>query len=88
MYYHYFNCYALFNALFRRKPITYTNSLDDVKHFVDSSASCRQFVRIDCKHMRLFDDGIQFGSLVDRDNKEMLYFGGGPMSGTGENLAL
>ena len=76
------------NALFRRKPITYTNSLDSVKRFVDSSVSCRQFVRIDCKHMPLFYSGTQYGFIVDRDSSAMRYLGGGPRNGTGENLSI
>ena len=82
------NRYTLSNALFRRKPITYTNNLDSIKHFVDSSVGCRQFVRIDCKDMSLSSSGSQFGYLIDRDNNIMSYFGDGPINGEGKNLEI
>ena len=59
--------------------ITYvSNSLDDLKQFADSSISCRQFTRFDCRSMTLY-----YGYLMDRNRNIMKYFGGGLQDGHG-----
>ena len=72
---------------FLRKSIAYNSSLlDDLRNFVDSSISCRQFTRIDCYGMQLTFRGVAYGYLVDRNGKQMNYFGGGPKEGSGKNF--
>ena len=72
--------------LFSSKEIKYRAKFEEIKKFVDSSVSCHQFTRIDCHHMVLFDKISQYGALVDRNNKTMLYFGGGPQYGKGKYI--
>ena len=62
--------------------------IESIKAFVDSSKSCRQFTRIDCKHMGIFWKSAQYGFLVDRDSNAMVYFGGGPENGTGIEIVI
>ena len=38
--------------------------------------------------MVLFGLQVQCGSLVDRNNNTMLYFGGGPQDGKGKHIDL
>jgi len=66
-----------------RKKITYARNLEQIKQFVDSSTSCRQFTRVNCKNMMLFSASTQYGSLHDRNGISMSYFGGGPRDGKG-----
>eukprot|EP00795_Rhopilema_esculentum_P006998 gene6998-biopygen8424 len=67
-----------------RHRITYTNRLQDLTSFVDSSRQCRQFTRIDCISMGLYFPSSStpyYGYLVDRSGNGMKYFGGGPTNG-------
>ena len=74
-----------------RHKIKYTQELQDIIAFIESSANCRQFTRIDCHNMGLyFDSEGYFGYLVDRYGNRMNYIGGGPSNGRGKvnyNLA-
>ena len=67
-----------------RKKITYARNLEQIKQFVDSSTSCRQFTRVKCKGMLLFKASKQYGFLHDRNGISMSYFGGGPRDGKGK----
>ena len=72
-----------------RKKINYRTSVDGIRHFVDSSAICRQFTRIECNSMVIFGAfNKQYGCLVDRKGLVMNYFGGGPQNGIGENISM
>lgn len=62
--------------------MTYTNALQDIIDFVRTSASCKQFTRIDCYNMVIFSRKM-YTFLMDRDHKAMDYIGGGPPSGSG-----
>ena len=62
-----------------RKRISYHNNLTDIMAIVDSSFNCSQFTKIACLNMKLTPKG----ALIDRDGKEMDYFGGGPEGGKG-----
>ncbi|XP_065061543.1 neurexin-4-like [Rhopilema esculentum] len=69
-----------------RHRITYTNRLQDLTSFVDSSRQCHQFTRIDCFSMSLYFSSSSTpyrGYLVDRSGNGMEYFGGGPTKGRG-----
>ena len=74
----------LYSTLCYRKKITYATNLEQIKQFVDSSTSCRQFTRVKCKNMMLFSASTQYGSLYDRNGISMSYFGGGPRDGKGK----
>ena len=61
------------------------NGLEDVIRFVKSYDNCRQFTRIDCKAMTVFNNyGSKIVYLVDRNGISMDYLGGGPENGRGE----
>lgn len=66
-----------------RGAIRYTNDIEDIKVFVDSSSSCRQFTRFNCHGVVLFSGSTQYGFLIDRNNNPMKYFGGGPYDRSG-----
>ena len=62
--------------------------IESIKKFVDSSKSCHQFTRVDCKHMGIFKESDMSGYLVDRENTAMGYFGGGPENGAGIEIII
>ena len=64
-----------------RRKIRYTDDLQNIIAFADSSRSCKQFTRIDCHHMCLTCD--KCGYLVDRRGIPLDYFGGGSPSNGG-----
>ena len=72
---------SCFVIAYCRRKIRYTDDLQDIIAFADSSRSCRQFTRIDCHHMFL-NLIPKCGYLVDRQGIPLDYFGGGsPSSG-------
>ena len=56
--------------------VTYTN-VTSVEALIDSSISCRQFIKIECHDMTFWSNNIDFGWLEGRGGKKLPIWGGG-----------
>ncbi len=65
-----------------KRSIKYgVNSFEDVSAFVDTSASCKQFIKLNCRDTLLFRGS--HGYARNRHGQALSYMGGGPSDGSG-----
>ncbi len=63
-----------------QRKIKYSNNLlSDIIAFVDSSASCSQYLKFTCKGSYVSG----YSNVFDRNGVALSYFGGGPVHGSG-----
>lgn len=73
-----------YEAIFSyKKKFKYNNinEMADIIAFIESSASCKQFTKVECKNMCFIMHNCAY--LEGRNGKRLSYFGGGPAEGEG-----
>ena len=59
------------------KDVTYYGlTMAQIKHLIQVSAHCEQFIKYECRHSVLLWHGSPYGWWVSRDGKKMTYWGG------------
>ena len=56
------------------RSVTYAGSMSQLRSLMSASTRCEQFIRVDCKHVRVLDLGYAW--WVSRDGQRMDYWGG------------
>ena len=70
------------NASYKKKfKYDGINELADIIAFIESSTSCKQFTKVECKNMCFIMKNCAY--LEGRNGRRLSYFGGGPAGGAG-----
>ena len=58
------------------RPIVYDSSIEQIKNLMELSEYCNQLIRYDCYLSPLEEDGVNFGSWVDPNGQDQIYWSG------------
>ena len=59
-----------------KMSLNYEPSMKNMANLIDISSNCFQYLKFDCYSAPLFDDGIYYGSWLNKNGEEKTYFHG------------